>query len=345
MAYIKIFAISLVVIAITYFSLALSLTPAPISAEYWVREMTVVKRSIAHHYRGQRKLIIAAGSNVLFSVDTGELSKHFRIPVINYGLHAGLPLDEILGEAAAAAERNDTVILPLEPEYYCDSTSSKNTSWRARNAIAWDRDRWRTWSILQRVEAMSSVGPGLLVELALARIRETWFPKSIEDRLKTFRDQQILAAFNNSPPPTAFAYSAYHLDGLGNMQHIDGSHFNGRAASAEQETPICQDSFLMLQRFVRDMNRKGVAVYFANTPYVETDTTRTERVEQASRKFAAAISPLGTVLDDRSEVVLSRRLFLNTDLHLNTEGRTLRTRLLEDSMKRDPALKRWLSLP
>jgi hypothetical protein len=339
MKYLKIFATSLVVSAIIYFSGALLLTPAPISAEYWVREMTVIKRSIAAHYRGQRKLIIAAGSNVLFGVDTVQLSRDLGIPVINYGLHAGLPLEEILSEAAAAAERNDTVILPLEREYYCDSA---NTKWRARNAIAWDRDRWRTRSILQRLEAISSMGPGLLFELGLARISERWFPGSIEDRLEAFHDQEILEKFIKSPPPTTFDYSAYHLDELGNMQHIDGSQFTGQADPAEQETEVCPGSLLILRKFVQDMNQKGVAVYFANTPYVKTRTTRAEEVEKASREFAASISPLGTVLDDRNQVVFNRGFFLNTDLHLNTKGRALRTSLLEDAIKRDPALSRWL---
>lgn len=339
MKYLKVFAVSFVAISIVYFAVALILTPAPISAEYWVREMTVIKRNIADHYRGQRKVIIAGGSNVLFGVDTVKLSSDLGVPVINYGLHAGLALDEILSEAAAAAESNDTVILPLEREYYCDSA---NSNWRTRNAIAWDRERWRTWSILQRLEAISSGGPGLLFELAQARIRERWFPGSIEDRLKAFRDPEILAEFIKSPPPTAFEYSAYHLDRLGNMQHIDGSQFTGPADPAERQTEVCPGSLLILRKFVQEMSHKGVAVYFANIPYVKTRTTREERVEEASRQFAAAISPLGSVLDDRNQLVLNRRFFLNTDLHLNTEGRALRTGVLEDSIKKDPALRRWL---
>jgi len=344
MTYLKIFATSLAIIAIAWFSAALMLAPAPIAGEYWVREMTVVKRSIAQHYKGQRKLIVAAGSNVLFSVDTTQLSKDLGIPVLNYGSHAGLALDEILGEVTSVAENDDTVILALEREYYCDDASKENATWRARNAIAWDHDRWRTWSIFRRLDAITSMGPELIFELAQARIRETWFPKSIEDRLRAFHDQEIVTRFIDAPPPTSFAYSAYHLDGLGNMQQIDGSNYTGRPESAEQETEICPDSFLVLKRFVHAMHDKGVSVYFANTPYVQTSTTRADRVEEASKQFASAISPLGTVLDDRNQLLFNRKLFLNTDLHMNTEGRTLRTGLLEDSIKSHPALKQWLDL-
>ncbi|WP_250516507.1 hypothetical protein [Caballeronia sp. INDeC2] len=343
MSYLKVFAISLLTIALAYFSMSLLLAPAPISAEYWVREMTVVKRSIALRYQGQRKLIIAAGSNVLFSVDTDRLSQDLGIPVINYGLHAGLALDEILGEVATAAERNDMVILPLEQEYYCETRDNTSITWRARNAIAWDHRRWQSWSMFERLEAISLSGPGLLFELAFARIRETWFPRSIEDRLKTFRDKNILSEFTHSPRPTAFAYSAYHLDNLGNMQQIDGSHFTGHAASPEQKTEVCPGSFQTLQQFVRDMHRKGVTVYFANVPYVATGVTRADRVEEASRQFAAAIAPLGTVLDDRNQVMFDRKFFFNTDLHLNSEGRTLRTKSLEESMRKDLSVNQWLS--
>ncbi|BCQ30129.1 hypothetical protein NK8_83200 (plasmid) [Caballeronia sp. NK8] len=171
MSYLKIFATSLLVIAFAYFSVSLLLAPAPISAEYWVREMTVVKRSIANHYQGQRKLIIAAGSNVLFSVDTDRLSRDLDIPVINYGLHAGLALDKILTEVASAAERNDTVILPLERNTIVKRKTARISSGGPRNAIAWDHQRWQSWSTLERLEAISMSGPGLLFELALARIR------------------------------------------------------------------------------------------------------------------------------------------------------------------------------
>ncbi|BCQ30130.1 hypothetical protein NK8_83210 (plasmid) [Caballeronia sp. NK8] len=92
------------------------------------------------------------------------------------------------------------------------------------------------------------------------------------------------------------------------------------------------------------MNRKGVSVYFANIPYVATSATRADRVEQASREFASAIAPLGTVLDDRNQLVFNRKYFFNTDLHLNSKGRTLRTKFLEDSMRKDPALNQWLNL-
>jgi hypothetical protein len=50
MKYLKIFVASFVVTAMVYFAVALVLTPAPIPAEYWVREMTVIKRNIADHY-------------------------------------------------------------------------------------------------------------------------------------------------------------------------------------------------------------------------------------------------------------------------------------------------------
>ena len=157
--------------AIAYFALALALFPARIEAEYWVREMLVIKRNIVKQYDGRKKIIIASGSNSLFGIDTKQLTEEFHIPVINYGLHAGLPLQTILAEAAAAAEKGDTVILPLESGYYCMSTDVP-TNWHVRNTIAWDLEKWEDWPIAKRIKAVAMTDARIVLEMVQARLQE-----------------------------------------------------------------------------------------------------------------------------------------------------------------------------
>ena len=113
MRYLAVLILSCLVFGGAYFSVALALAPAPISAEYWVREMMVIKRSIAAKFAGQRKVIVASGSSTLFGVDARQLGAALGVPVINYGLHGALSLRTILDEADAAAGRGDVVVLPL----------------------------------------------------------------------------------------------------------------------------------------------------------------------------------------------------------------------------------------
>lgn len=323
--------------AIAYFALALALFPARIEAEYWVREMLVIKRNIVKQYDGRKKIIIASGSNSLFGIDTKQLTEEFHIPVINYGLHAGLPLQTILAEAAAAAEKGDTVILPLESGYYCMSTDVP-TNWHVRNTIAWDLEKWEDWPIAKRIKAVAMTDARIVLEMVQARLQGGFTPEVIANRLVALDDAKILARFASAPEPTSFAYSAYHLDPLGNMKKIDGTKDFGTPIPADRKIDICPESRQVLASFIAAMASWGVEVYFANMPYVATSRIDREKLKAASDQFTAELSKLAPVLDAKSQLVLPRELFFDTYAHLNTEGRKIRTRMLADSIHSNPHL-------
>lgn len=332
MRYLTIFLITSITTAVVYFSLTLTLAPAPITAEYWVREMIVIKRSIAKKYDDQHKIVIVSGSNGLFSIDTKQLTDELKVPVINFGLHAGLSLKTLLSEAELATERGDSIIFAFESHYYCISEPS---DWQVKNSIAWNHEVWESWSILDKIKAITLLKPVIILELVQAKIQEKLLPKSIEDRLAALDDNKILAKFTSSPKPVIFAYSAYNLDALGNMQKIEGSNFMGIPRSPETKIDLCPKSFHLLQNFISSMASKGVAVYFANTPYVETNNLNKEKIDDTSRQFKNEISQLGPMLDDKYPLVMNRALFFNSDLHLNTEGRKLRTKMLAHAILQD----------
>jgi hypothetical protein len=66
-------------------------------------------------------------------------------------------------------------------------------------------------------------------------------------------------------------------------------------------------------------------VFFANTPYVAIDGLDSVAVNQASKQFSTALSTVAPVLDDRNTLIFNREFFLNSALHLNANGRELRT--------------------
>ena len=332
MRYLTVLVVSSASAAGIFFSLALALAPAPIAAEYFVREMIVIKRHIAQKHMGQRKIVIASGSVALFSIDTQQLSNDLAIPVINFGLHSLLPLKTILAEAEAAAEKGDAVILSLEPNLYC---VKEPTNWQVRNAIAWDRGRWEAWSIWNRIQGIALFPPSFIFELFQARMHETFSPDSIALRLAALDDQKILAKFASSPEPAVFAYSAFNLDALGNMQRTEGARYVGVPKSIEEKIDICAESWQVLRTHATNMSRKGVTIYFANTPYLASSNLNTTKLEANSRQFVGELSQLAPVLDGKHQLGFPRSLFLDSDLHLNAEGRKIRTKLLENAIRHD----------
>lgn len=338
MRYLIILIIATISAAAIYLSLALMLTPAPIPAEYWVREMIVIKKHIAQKYRGQRKIIIASGSAALFDIDAGQLGGELGIPVINFGLHAGLSLKTILEETKSISEQNDIIVLPLEPHYYC---INEPTNWQVMNTIAWEPDRWKRLPIIDQIKAITGLNPTIIWVLAAARIQESLLPQSIADRLFAMDDKKILARYYDRSEPIAFAYSAYHLDAFGTMQKTNGSYYVGIPRSPEKKIDICPKSWQLLREFTADMASNNIGVYFANIPYVETKNMNKARVEEVDSIFAKELSQIGSVLDDKHQLIFSRELFYNTDLHLNTEGRRLRTKMLANAIQHnEPFLSR-----
>jgi hypothetical protein len=317
------------------------MSPAPIAAEYWVREMIVVKHSIARRYQGRPKIIVASGSSSLFGVDTRQLGREVGVPAINFGLHAALPLSKILAETSLVAERGDAVILALEPHYYCGEGV---TEWQARNTIAWDHEKWNSWSTLERIEAIGALSPTAMVEIVAARLGDPKSSRSLARRVAALDDEKILSKFGAAGVPDRFGYSAYHLDNLGNMLQIGGAEFRDRARSVEAETRICSGSLATLETFVRQMEGRGVAVRFANSPFVSNGEYSKKRVGKVSQKFSDAIGQIAPVLDSREDVMFPREYFFNTDSHLNDQGRKLRTQRLVRAILSDAALSAHLGL-
>jgi hypothetical protein len=63
-------------------------------------------------------LILAGGSNVSYSYRALVVSDQLGLPVVNFGLHAGLTLDYSLHLIAESARPGDTVVLLLEYQHY-----------------------------------------------------------------------------------------------------------------------------------------------------------------------------------------------------------------------------------
>lgn len=325
--------------------IVLSLAPAPIAAEYWVREMTVIKHDIADKLSNSPKILIGGGSCTLFSIDTQTLTNNLKIPVINMGLHAGLPLDTLLEEARYSAKKGDVIILPLETSHY--SNIVQPNKWTARNTFAWERELWNQLSVIDKIKYIINISPSssyfnltmpyVFFELGTAKYNEKFHPEKIQKRLSSFDDKNILARFAASTPPIKLTeYSAYNLDKLGNMRGNVGKKWaftTGR--SPENYINVSNESLEKLKLFVKQMNEMGIAVYFANIPYIDRESLNYKQIKLANKKFKDTISSFSCVIDDRQDLIFPLKYFYDTELHLNSEGRIVRTKLLEEAIKKN----------
>jgi hypothetical protein len=123
------------------------------------------------------------------------------------------------------------------------------------------------------------------------------------------------------------------MDALGNIKNTNENSFSGGGMRADAPTKFCSSTLTKLSGFVAREKQKGVLVYFINTPYVALPDLSDSAVASASKSFASTLSAIATVLDERKDLIFGSHLFLNSALHLNIEGRRLRTERLANSLR------------
>ncbi len=83
----------------------------------WIYDTYSKKEKIAQAIPG-KKIVIAAGSNALFGVNSQMLGEAFGLPVVNDAVNAGIELPCVLYMAKRVIGEGDIVIMPLEHSMY-----------------------------------------------------------------------------------------------------------------------------------------------------------------------------------------------------------------------------------
>jgi len=330
MRFILAFIISAISAYLIYAALVVTMINAPIRAEYWVGEMIAIKKGLVKRFVGENKVIVAGGSSTLFGIDAAYASKHLNMPVVNFGLHAGLTLERILQEVAGAVESGDTLILALEPTYYdCQKPFSV---WQVTNTIGWDHGAWTQMGILEKGVFVSHVSFSMFGQMILADLQQKYFPLEISGRLESLDSEAVISKFMKRTPPKNFGYSAYHLDDYGDMLRTEGAKYKGAGVDIRKPNHICPSTAAKLKNYINQLKQRGIAVYFANTPYIATGGDESA-VRNNGDNFQDELEPIGRFIDKRESLVFDRKYFFNTNLHLNTEGRKIRTELFISSVR------------
>lgn len=322
MKFIQAFFVSCVITCILFYSVACMLIDAPVKASYWVAEMIVIKKELVKSFSGKNKILVAGGSSTLFGVDAEYASNSLGMPVINFGLTAGVRLEKILHEIASVAESGDTIILPLEPTYY--DCNSRLDPAQVSEIIGWDHDAWKRMDYKEKLELISLVSPTLVSQMIFAEIFKRFYPSIIEDRLKALNHSWVLSKFRERQAPKDFAYSAYNINNYGDMLATNGSRYNGKEDDVSKPLHICDRTANILFGFVDRMRVRGVRVYFANTPYPGIKPSEMYW-RDSEMVFKKELEKIGCVIDSREDLIFDSKYFFNTHLHLNSDGRVIRT--------------------
>jgi hypothetical protein len=337
--YIAAFAASVVLAGPACVGAGLAVAPAPIEAEYWVRQMRAVKLNAALAEPGPKGLIVA-GSSGLFGIDAEELTRGLGVPFVNLSLHARMPLDDMLDDAVSASRPGDAVLLALEPSYYCATYHD----WYVRNRIAWMPERYgrRPWR--ERLEEMAREGPFFALEVMRAGFERGLLPALVRSRLDALDDALTLTRYATHPPPRRFAYSPYNLDARGDIQMTDAGPDSFPAGTPPDTVfSLCAATREALQRFATAQARRGVATYFANAPFEVEHAIARARIDAAAHGVESELGAIAPLVDTRADVTYARPAFFDASVHLNAKGRAMRTQALVNALRANVDASAWLA--
>jgi hypothetical protein len=344
-AYLRgVLAVTLAVMLAHYLVVATVRSPLP--AEYWLREFQIAKRHQALAMASP-KLILVGGSCTLFGIDAAAVQKALNVPTINFGLHAGMRLEDHLDNAREVARPGDTILLSLEPAYY-DFYSQSWDTWQLRNALAWNRPSLERLSPASRVGVyLTASDTGISTDLLWGLVQSWTYSPAVLPRLRALApDPDVMARYEREKGSSPFfAYDLSDLDANGDLLHAtDTQHsFQGTPFAVERPASISTYARDNLRPFLEEMKDRQVRVLFDYTPYV-VDQPPAADWPAAEAQFRAQLAEIGgSLIERRDAFFYPTALFFNSNLHLNEKGRDLRTATLIEALK--PYAQDWQRSP
>lgn len=243
------------------------------------------------------KLVFIGGSNCLFGVDSELLESELNVPVVDYCVQAGLPLDFSIRQIEPYLNDGDTVLLILEYGFYAGVINP--------NAVTSILDSYPqgTADLLPAVWRQT---PDLLRRLAQRRIIRLLEPD-------TTKSSVFDHTYNR------WGDGTYLLDYNGEIE-IDAE--NGAIPDLDSIDP---NVINLIEDFKMRMEQKGVNVLLTypsmwNRQY----DPQADKAEQLDSYLKSKFP--GLVISNPADYVYRKPLISNTSYHLNREGRKLRTR-------------------
>ncbi len=306
---------------------------APIGAEYWVRELMIIKHSFAKKIDAP-KIILVGGSGVLFGIDAAQIERSIGIPCLNYGLHAAMRLEWLLDAVKEIAKPGDILIIALEQAYY--NQSAGWSEWQLRNSIAWNNGYITKQSLFNKMLIYYNAGT---LDMALDLIQD-WFasqssnpPEYIIKRNEALLPEKQIIHLFQPTKQNAIEFPFYRkmeIDDHGTALPPDVAEYRGNFVPINTPSTIAPYVKSQLAKFISEMKAQNIKVYFVNAPYgYDCKNLNSSSFKNQEDIFREEISNLGSqVIDERKYLLMERNMFFDTLLHLNKKGKYLRTEYL-----------------
>lgn len=301
-------------------SLGLSLTVTDRNIASWYR----VKSAIIDRIDGPKRIVLVGGSNVIYGISARQIEAEAGIPTVNFGTHAALSLDYLLGKIIRKVRTGDIVVLSLEWNHFNRSPTELNEV-SGPYLLAADEDYLRRLppADLARL-VMTSGWDRIFLPLKISwreneRIQGL-VNESAANRILNQRGDII----HNSPAEKG---PAQQRD-LDRVVILPEAVLNARV---DPDDPVWK----RIENFVKSCRRKKAAVFVTFPSMMDDPGYRTPGAAKVYRRFEENFRSMGAkVLTRQEDTLYPREYFFDTFYHLQSDARKLRTDLILDALTR-----------
>lgn len=315
----------------TYVTLFFFQLGARTPAEYWIYDATTVKHHLLSTMTEKHKVLLVGGSSVWFGLDAALIQRALGMETLNLGLHAMRPLDQLVGEVRSALKSGDTVIMPLEFEYYLIDTPYNH--WYVSEVMAGKPNVFWSLPWHEKVAFFLGVSPMRVLEGVATRI-SAFSAAEIQKRTAGHPPEQVLLSMRQvwaTRPVPEENYTFRNIDPQGNAILVQGTYtsyvYPLSVQSVAQEYP-----WRTLAEFARYCADRGVLLYIGWPPVVAGEVAfDSPFVRDNVQTILRRLTELGIpVLGLPTDFQYDRQFFADSGYHLNHSGRVRHTmRLLQ----------------
>jgi hypothetical protein len=331
-------ALTALLLGLLHLSLFFYQLGAPVKAEYWLHEMTIVKHNLITAIK-EPKLVVLGGSSALVGIDSTLLEHTLGIPTINLALHGNLSFKHLFQEAQQYLQPHDHVLLAIEYNRYTEL--SPYSLWFTNEMMTWDTAFFWKLPTLEKIRFILSVPMHRLAAGAIAQVfRER---AGVFDKRRLSSPEQVIQRYTQHVIEISGGqemYSALNLDRHGDavtrrrsslLDEID----YGLSKPYVHSERVWEE----FRRFTQYCRDRDISVYVAWQPVMKNINLDfgSEAVQAHLQNLTAQLKANQLqILGLPQEYHYSRELFSDTAHHLTLHGRSIRTQTLLHYLKQYP---------
>ena len=260
-----------------------------------------------------RKVVFVGGSSTLFGINTKEIENYYKIPMVNFGSHAGYTII-IFEDAKRILNKNDIVIIPLEYNGYTQSYQKHLRDMELEYIFLLRKDIYNKLPLEKKMDCMC---------FFINNLTNIKSPKTVkkikEECLPDFESSYSLKYWNeNGDNIFVRKQEKRKIDKIYNESKVSTKFY-----FAKKDMKYLKNKNSFLNSFIKYAHENNIKLYFIAPAFMINS-----KIDSPSGYNIKELWDYAgyDYLDNIDECFYDKKYFYDTNYHLTTEGAKLRTK-------------------